>query len=374
MIRARLLRVVTPILLVVVSTLLALIVVELGLRWRFGRPLQLQGDVLDLTTLGFRYGVHSIDKDPFTVRILGIGDSFAFGPVQPTYNYHHIIEETLRMRLRRPVEVINLGRPSIGPAAELTILRDLGMRFQPDLVLWTFFTGNDFGDDLPAVSYELTDILGRRHFEQGLTPGVPLPWYDRLRLSGYMRFLRAYRHHVQLPGDDREGRITMDEVAFQWVEIQRMRFLLSDDGIVTAYARSVKPRLEAAIELCRGQAIPLVIAVAPDQAQVEKTLARDVLFHLHTAGALDAADSARFEESYRRGDLMPLTVAHDSLATLAHAGATVIDLYEPFRSTGARGGLYIERHTHWNRAGNQLAAEVLADTLTTILRLSRSGR
>ncbi|MBN1423722.1 SGNH/GDSL hydrolase family protein [Candidatus Fermentibacteria bacterium] len=359
--------------LVASSVLLGFAIVEVGLRWRFGRPLPLQDEVLDLTKLGFRYGVHSIHKDPFTIRIVGIGDSFAFGPVQPTYNYHHVIEQELRVRLRRPVEVINLGRPSIGPAAELTILRDLGLRFQPDLVLWTFFVGNDFTDDPPGVTYDLEDILGRRHWEHGLTTST-LPWYDRLRLSGYVRFLLAYQHHVELPGEDREGRITMDEIAFQWVEKQRMRLLLSDDSLSEAYVRSVKPRLQAAIRLCDDRSIPFAMAIAPDQAQVEKALARDVLLHLRTANELDPDDQDRFEESHQRGDLSPLTVAHDSLATLAQRGAIVVDLYEPFRREGAQGGLYIERHTHWNRAGNQLAADALADTLAMILRTTGRGR
>jgi hypothetical protein len=36
-----------------------------------------------------------------------------------------------------------------------------------------------------------------------------------------------------------------------------------------------------------------------------------------------------------------------------------IDLLGPFREKGKSGGLYALRDTHWNAAGNRLAAEVI---------------
>ncbi|MCU0611293.1 MAG: hypothetical protein MUE60_05845 [Candidatus Eisenbacteria bacterium] len=360
--------------LLVCSSVLALGAVELGLRWRFGRPLPIEGERIDLTKLGFRYGTPRVEKDSMVLRIVGIGDSFAFGPVQPTYNYHHVIQEELAARLGRPVEVINLGRPSIGPAAELTVLKDFALRFQPDIVLWTFFTGNDFTDDRPGVTHSLTDVLGKRHWQTTLVSGMPSPWYHRFRLSAYIRFLVAYGRHAEISGADREGNVTLDESAFLRVEAQRMAFLLSDTGVALAFRHSVRPRLDRAMELCESRGIPLVLAIAPDQSEVETALAEEVLRRLVIGSGLDRADGLAYGECLRRGDIGPLTVAHDSLATLSRDGVMVVDLLEAFRREGASGGLYIERHTHWNRAGNRLAAEVLVDSLVTLMHSCRGRR
>jgi hypothetical protein len=51
------------------------------------------------------------------------------------------------------------------------------------------------------------------------------------------------------------------------------------------------------------------------------------------------------------------------LAHLAELGVPAVDLTPGFRAAAADGQLYIPRNTHWNAAGNQLAATQLFDYL-----------
>jgi hypothetical protein len=61
-----------------------------------------------LNSRGFNDVEHEARKSPGTFRILGIGDSFAFGVVPYRVNYLKLLEDDLN-RARPPVEVINMG-------------------------------------------------------------------------------------------------------------------------------------------------------------------------------------------------------------------------------------------------------------------------
>ena len=67
-----------------------------------------------LNSRGFNDVEFSAHKTPGTIRILGIGDSFAFGVVPYEYNYLTLVEQYLKQSGHN-VELINMGIPSIGP-------------------------------------------------------------------------------------------------------------------------------------------------------------------------------------------------------------------------------------------------------------------
>jgi hypothetical protein len=351
--------------LVVVGVVMALGMLELFARWRLGRPGSFQGGVVDLKDAGFRYGRHSFEKDPMVFRVVGIGDSFAFGVVQPSYNYHHIIQKRLVSELGRPVEVINLGKPSIGPAKGLAILRELGLKFSPDVVMWTFFVGNDFTDDPPGVEYSINDILSRKHWERAFHPHERIAWYERFRLYGYARFLWLRFGNVGVQGVDREGRMVLAPNRFLQIEENRAAVLMSDNRLRDAFHQCVKPRLVQAVSLCQKRGIPFVLVVAPDRVELEPDLARSVLESLGRNDQIPSEDLPGYESSLVNGDMLPLTIAHDLTAQFATLkGVHVVDLVEVFRQENDV--LYLERNTHWNRAGNALAGETIASELARL--------
>src|SRR5215831_17849924 len=110
-------------------------------RWR-GKPFAPNGS-FHLNSKGFNDVEFSAKKVAGTTRILGIGDSFAFGIVPYEYNYLTLIEKNLKQS-GHDVEVINMGIPSIGPREYLSLLVNEGFALEPDRVVLSFFIGNDF--------------------------------------------------------------------------------------------------------------------------------------------------------------------------------------------------------------------------------------
>lgn len=83
-----------------------------------------------------------LDRDRFfdnpdnCFRIVHLGSSLAVGcHVRPGEKYNMIMESALGLRLQRPVEVISLGRNNGDIAVNFAYVRDLAVKFNPDLIL-----------------------------------------------------------------------------------------------------------------------------------------------------------------------------------------------------------------------------------------------
>ena len=108
-----------------------------------GKPFAPDYNTFHLNSRGFKDLEFSTRKATGTIRILGIGDSFAFGVVPYEYNYLTLVEQNLK-KSGHNVELINMGIPSIGPREYLSLLVHEGFALEPDRVLLSFFIGNDF--------------------------------------------------------------------------------------------------------------------------------------------------------------------------------------------------------------------------------------
>jgi hypothetical protein len=84
-----------------------------------------------LNSRGFNDVEFSTHKTPGTIRILGIGDSFAFGVVPYEYNYLTLLEQYMKQSGHN-VELINMGIPSIGPREYQSLLVDEGFALETD--------------------------------------------------------------------------------------------------------------------------------------------------------------------------------------------------------------------------------------------------
>ena len=113
----------------------------------------------------------------------------------------------------------------------------------------------------------------------------------------------------------------------------------SGESTITAIAVAVPP-------FVRGGAA-LVVAVIPAEAQVEVAHQRRLAALLdRPAGALDFMQPSR-----------------SIVAALTAAGIETVDLTPAFVARGGAAALYKPQDSHWNIAGNALAAEVLRPSL-----------
>jgi hypothetical protein len=105
---------------------------------------------------GLRDREHTITKPPDTLRIAILGDSYAEAMNVPMESaFPSVVERELSHCSKlggKRVEVINFGVSGYGTAQELLTLRERAWRYQPDIVLLAFYTGNDFFNNLRALN------------------------------------------------------------------------------------------------------------------------------------------------------------------------------------------------------------------------------
>ena len=172
-----------PLILVAAGLVVSALLVE-GLVWvaygeqvRFPRRVVGAPFGLRINEPGARYGHHSADvsvefrinarglradrdypyaKPPGVSRIVSLGDSFTVGfEVEVEETFSSVLERELRRR-GYEVEVLNAGVSGYGTAeATLYLEREL-LRYEPDVVLLSFF-GNDFVDNLRSNLFALED-------------------------------------------------------------------------------------------------------------------------------------------------------------------------------------------------------------------------
>lgn len=105
-----------------------------------------------------RYGFRSAASSPpgTETTIALVGDSFTFGQCVED-------SQTMPGRLAATFSgVRNLGVSGSGPLHQLAVLREYGPIFRPEVVLWVFYEGNDWGDlfeerQWPALTAYLTE-------------------------------------------------------------------------------------------------------------------------------------------------------------------------------------------------------------------------
>jgi hypothetical protein len=101
-------------------------------------------------------GMYDIDYTPTpppnTYRLILLGDSYAEGAhVNRLDTFQQVLETCLNARTSPSgprYEVLNLGVSGYGPSQYLTMLRQYGLGYQPDLVLVSLYPGNDYVDEM----------------------------------------------------------------------------------------------------------------------------------------------------------------------------------------------------------------------------------
>ncbi len=81
---------------------------------------------------------YSLEKPPNTNRIVVLGDSVTLGHgVEDEETFSAVLEK--RLSQIKPTEVINMGVSGFGTAEELIQLRNVGLKYNPDLAILAYF-------------------------------------------------------------------------------------------------------------------------------------------------------------------------------------------------------------------------------------------
>jgi hypothetical protein len=303
------------------------------------------GEFSDYTSRGY-LTKDIFKKRPGTIRILGLGDSFSVYLGNMGQNYNNLLQKDFISKGQGDVELVNAGLEAVGPGYYWHILSKYGDLFQPDLVMVGFFVGNDFEEADFAITIgnyirEPNDFIKRysRYYQFR-------NWrLYKLSKNKYSRF-----YDEQLKKQEVKHNPPQQVGTFSWktfLEVERTRSWIFD--------RNKRDRLEknwqecAAILLkmkdwCDRRKIKLVVAILPDQFQVDPELRR-VIYTKYK----------RISE--KNIDLTQPDKLIVNFCREQHIHC--LDLLEQFQGQGKTRQLYALRDTHWNEAGNRLAADLI---------------
>ena len=269
--------------------------------------------------LGYPGPDRALQKPANVCRIAALGDSFAIGPaVAFEDNY------LTRLELANPaLEVLNFGVAGTGPREYLEILQSHALAFKPDLVLLSFFIGNDVTETLATP--------------RGLDP------------RQFLLYLAAERGYRLLNRPSR-GANAIDRLAdagyslsqFQEIEARRLEICRTpqSDLIEKKWSRALS-RMDAILKTCAEAGIPCAVVLIPDEFQVDE-------------GVLEFARvRARMSETSLDNDYPQKRIRE----FLASRHTSYLDLLPVLKQNR---GAYAPRDTHWNVLGNRLAADAIS--------------
>ena len=178
---------------------------------------------------GLRYGDIPYKKPADEKRVYVVGDSFTEGVgVQAEHTFSALLEQAFSSK-HQPVRFINAGKGNRGPVAYGQSFQSLGLRYQPDALLYVFFA-NDISDT-PATS-----TVGDMYFEKSYQKSVS----RRLFYSGFPHIyslISAFRHRRYVQEKAGQGWSYLD-----WVKSQADSAGISEQDFL-AWKKRVPKRL-----------------------------------------------------------------------------------------------------------------------------------
>lgn len=332
-------KIVYSILLIVIISIISLLLGEITIRiYHFFNPLFIFYDDsynrfrgkpfsddwdFKLNSQGFKDTEFS-QKNDQTYRILGIGDSFAYGVVPYQDNYLTLLESQLQEEGLN-IEVFNMGIPSIGPKDYLSLLIREGLQFQPDMVLLSFFIGNDV-----------------------LESHRQAKWYSYSYLASLFHYMLTIR-------PKNEGRIihgknvycdecpAFDQDTYLNIEKDRSLIYVTDNKDVLPFFHEALDYLNQIQNICRKKGIEFVVVIIPDEVQINASLQKKIR-----------------EQLLIQANRWNIILPNERLTTkLKEMGIDNLDLYPYFLKEAQLQNLYRPQDTHWNIAGNRLAADII---------------
>jgi hypothetical protein len=322
---------------------------------------------------------HAYQKPKDTIRIAFIGDSFTEAEQVPIEDDFVSVTEQRLARCPRlhgmKVETMNFGCDSYGTAQELATLRHAVWKYSPDIVVLTFFPGNDLRNN--SINLEW-------HFCQ--------PFYllqgDQLVLGGPFINSEAFRTKCQIKFESRRSAV-LNVIGNTFTQLRaeakakkprhsshESRFAFGpaelglDDDIYKAPEDPVWKNAWQVTEKLLAMTSDEVRAHGAQFLVVTATVGRQVY--------PNPIWRAKREKNIGVTDL--LYPDHRIEALGRRNGFPVLDLVPPFQSYADAHHVFLHGFPntkmgdgHWNEAGHQLAGELIAQRLCDLLDQSHTS-
>jgi hypothetical protein len=285
-----------------------------------------------------------LKKPPGVFRILVLGDSFTVGTnVRQEEAYAKGLERRLRSVYGPRIQVVNSAVGGWQPIQYAEYYEHYGYRFEPDLILVGFFVGNDAYDDLTSIEQLYTAILGHRvSREAAARPLIKLQVF----LYDHSNLARLWLNQGPVESET-FTRMQCSDFSEQYLAIQKAR-----KSNHLRYSNKLRDKAQIAvnhiarIKELAGDSVPVIVALLPDENQVNQAL---------QARVFDAREIPEYD--FKMPQSMLVEMFHE-------IGLPTIDLLPAMLAD--RRCLYMN-DTHWTPEGQELAASVIFEKLKPVL-------
>jgi hypothetical protein len=236
---------------------------------------------------------------------------------------------------------------------QLEMLKKYGLQYQPDIVFLGFFAGNDFVDADPyrkriVVNDTYYDIDRRR---EKIFLGYPIIGKSRLwtfvkqKLVVWNELNKARtQQDAQTQQTNKEqGACTFSEEAFLYIERARLELCHIRKRTYQKNIDFILRSLSQMQELLARNQIRFAVGIYPDEFQVDENLRLQIFKNFGLE-----------KDNYDIEFMQNVLSRHLEAKRIPY-----LDLLDTFRSRGKSEPLYLCRDTHWNQAGNELAANTI---------------
>lgn len=314
---------------------------------------------------GMHDGEHTLSKEKGVFRILVIGDSFVEArQVEERETSASILEAILNTLApdQTRYEVISAGASAWGPAQELIYFRSEGKDYQPDLVLGIWYPANDLMDLLPdhRMTFEGMNCYSP-YFAMCDGQFDPEPWFSAPGLAPTQASCSAGKKAAA----SLLNRLYLNSRLYQHLEPLLMKYQprVKYAFNFSPWLNMPDPSLAYAYQVTDG--VYADLAREASQSGAKTAL---VIVPLKEALYYELDQSSRLEIEARYPELKganPRLPNQNLIELMTVRDISVLDLQPLFLAHLKSGGgvLYGDVDSHWNRPGNQLTGELIAQWL-----------
>lgn len=323
-----------------------------------------------INEFGFRDQEHPIKKNPRSIRIIGIGDSFVYGSVGRKDHFLKVTEKHLSEAVSEDslnIEMVMMGLGGYGPENYVGVLRSIGLSLDPDLVILNFFIGND----ITGIPIRGEVLRGKVYYTGSHNPWLHLARKSRLFIlfeNAYLTKIKRWiitrkqrrrvvissRKENQPSGSLLTYSEDISPLSSRYISMQEKRLPIYRKEPSLRINKLWKKAEDCLMEfnlLCREAGISWILFIIPAEVQVDPIVREQVIDILQ-----QSYDDYDFNAPQRR-----------LKAFAEKEGIHVIDPLAEMREVHNSGQrLYIPNDSHWNVIGNRIAGKIL---VTRILQL-----
>jgi lysophospholipase L1-like esterase len=203
----------------------------------------------------------AIPKPPDTYRVLVLGDSFTWGvglDIEETIPKQ--LEAALRTTTASTIEVINAAVPGMNTVNELAMLKEHGLKYEPDMILLVYLLNDiDFKPELAPQAYAGAEAVPVVQIDAGRDATKWSKWKGiRGTILRIEQNSALARFMVPRVGQVLHSMGMLNSVEFSWIAKVFQGFDDANPGWLES-----KRALKEIADISRERQIPFVVAIYP---------------------------------------------------------------------------------------------------------------